>query len=79
MVERNPTIMTPGLVPYLGSKLSVRWKYFITLLACIIAVDTLLIALSIYFLETETDKERGSRRRQSQSQDEQFHLANGGA
>ena len=73
MVERNPQILTPGLVPYLGSKLSVRWKYFEALLACIFAMDTLLLALSIFFLETEMDKQRGFRRRR---QNEQVNLAN---
>lgn len=67
MVERNPTILTPGLVPHLGSQLSVRWKYFITLLVCIFAVDTFLILLSIIFLETETKK------------DEQIGLVDGAA
>lgn len=76
MVERNRPIHLPGLVPYLGSKLSVRWKYFIALLSCLFAVDTLLILLSIFFLVRETDKERGFGR--GRGQYEQFRLANGG-
>ena len=81
MVERNPQILTPGLVPYLGSKLSVRWKYFVALLACMFAVDTLLLALSIFFLESEWDKNKTGFRRRGRGrgwrQDEQIPLANG--
>lgn len=81
MVERNPRILTPGLVPYLGSKLSVRWKYFIALLACMLAIDTLLLALSIFFLESESDDNKPGfrgRGRGRRGQDEQIPLANGG-
>ena len=46
MVSRNPSIQTPGQVPHLGSKVSVRWAYFEALMATIVAVDTLIIAFS---------------------------------
>lgn len=56
LVNRNPTMEIPGMVPYLGSKLSVRWKYFEVLLACMFAVDSLLIVLSYFFLETPSSE-----------------------
>ena len=46
MVARNPPISTNGTVPYLGTELSVRWKYFEALMASIVAVNFLVIALS---------------------------------
>lgn len=54
MVNRNPTIQIPGMVPHLGSKLSVRWKYFEALLASLFAVDTLLVILSFSISRLES-------------------------
>ena len=52
MVERNPSIRTPGMVPYLGSKISVRWAYFEALMASIVAVDSLIVVLSYIAIKT---------------------------
>ncbi|KAL8666575.1 MAG: hypothetical protein Q9202_001373 [Teloschistes flavicans] len=46
MATRNPTIVTNGTVPYLGSHLNVQWQSFVPLLACIVAADTMVVALS---------------------------------
>lgn len=47
-------------------------------MGCIFAVDTLFIALSMFFLETDRDKDkdRGFHHR-LRGQDEHVHLANG--
>lgn len=46
MVMRNPRIQINGTVPYLGSQVSVRWRYFEALLASMIVADSLVILLS---------------------------------
>ena len=57
MVARNPPIQMDGNVPHLGSKLSVKWKYFEALLACIVAVDSLVIALSYLAIKSAPCKQ----------------------
>ena len=52
MVLRNEPILIPGSVPNLGSKLSVKWKYFEALLAGILAVDAFMLGLTFWFART---------------------------
>ena len=50
MAYTNPYIKTPGLVPYLGSRIRVEhWNYLIMLLVGIATVHLLLLIGSIYF------------------------------
>lgn len=58
MATRNPTIVTNGTVPYLGSHLNVQWQSFVPLLACIVAADTMVVALS--FVAIRYDPYAGS-------------------
>lgn len=46
MASTNPQLLAPSLVPYLGSRLSVHWKYVIPLLASIAGVHLALFAAS---------------------------------
>ena len=38
MVSRNPSILIDGTVPYLGSRLSIAWGSFSTLLVLIVVI-----------------------------------------
>lgn len=49
MVARNLQIEMNGTVPYLGTRLSVKWKFLLPLLMCMIAVDGVVIGLALYF------------------------------
>ena len=51
MVARNPPMQMDGIVPHLGTKLSVKWEVFEALLACIVAADSLVIALSYWAIK----------------------------
>ncbi len=48
MAIRNPRIQIRGLVPYLGSHLTVSWSYVIALATCIAGVHFALFASAIY-------------------------------
>lgn len=57
---RNPSIQVPGLVPYLGTSLTVYWKYAVALCAGIVAVQ-ILLSLLVYIFDdgpSERDRER---------------------
>ncbi|KAL2041509.1 hypothetical protein N7G274_005891 [Stereocaulon virgatum] len=48
MADVNPTFETEGIVPILGYRLSIHWKYAIALFACIVGVHFILFAAAIY-------------------------------
>ena len=52
MVYKNPRINITGTVPYLGSKLNVRVKYFYSLLIVILVVHT-IVFVSAYLATTK--------------------------
>ena len=56
MAYTNPYIKAPGLVPYLGSRISVHWNYLIALLVGIATVHVLLVIGSIYFYSLDSKK-----------------------
>ena len=60
LASRNPSIQVPGSVPYLGTSLTVYWKYAVALCAGIIAVQFLLSVLVYIFDDgtSESDRER---------------------
>ena len=47
MMANNLTVQRPGLVPYLGTKLMVDWRYFAALMASIIVCDSLATVLGL--------------------------------
>lgn len=52
MAYKNPQTQVPGLVPYLGTSLSILWEYLILLCACIVAVQVALsIAVYVFYVE----------------------------
>ena len=48
MAERNPNIKVPGLVPYLGAKLTVDWISIGVLCGVIAGLHLVLLALAFY-------------------------------
>jgi hypothetical protein len=50
MASKNPRIQFEGLVPHLGSRIDVSWRYLIPLFACIAGVHFAL-ALAAYLNE----------------------------
>ena len=48
MAYRNPAIPVNSLVPYLGSRVEVKWYYLIPLLAGISGAHLALFLLNIY-------------------------------
>ncbi|KAG8531175.1 uncharacterized protein KY384_004533 [Bacidia gigantensis] len=52
MVDLNPQIRIAGTVPYLGSRVIVKWKYFEALMACIVAAHSVVVALNYVAIKT---------------------------
>lgn len=57
MAFRNPSVQFRGLVPHLGTRLEVYWKYAIPLCVCIIVVQ-LALSIFVYLFYVETPQER---------------------
>ena len=48
MVAENDPIYIEGTVPYLGSKVNVKWGPFIAILICIVATHGVVFALTYW-------------------------------
>lgn len=55
MVQRNPQIRIRGSVPYLGSRLTVYWQFFIPLLSCIVGLHFALLAVTVLWATSAAD------------------------
>lgn len=55
MVRRNPSVQIRGRVPYLGSRLTVYWQYFIALLSCIVGVHFALFVVIVLWVKRRAE------------------------
>ena len=61
MADTNPHIKAPGMVPHLGSRITVHWPYLVALLVGIATVHLLLLVGSIYFSRLGLEKKQSIR------------------
>ena len=61
MAFLNPQIQRQGQVPWLGSRLSVKWYYFIPLLAAISGVHLALMISGSLLVKNDDRKDAGKR------------------
>ena len=61
MARTKPLIEAPGLVPYLGSRITVHWPYLIALLVGIASVHLLLVVGSLYIQNAISGTDQGTR------------------
>lgn len=61
LAYRNPSVQVPSLVPYLGSRLDMKWNFLLGLCSGIVVVQFLLsIFIYLSYVEHSKTDEAGS-------------------